>query len=129
MRFVAGRGAVAESDLEDVAGRGCHREETDGRSGAAMHHREDTAGRTAAAKLLLGGAPCPLEWEDPQAKRRARNAAASEAPQTVATEKVINFVMGPIIFTFGRCKRHNFQEASKPPATPPANSKPPAGKG
>ena len=28
MRFVAGRGAEAESDLEDVAGRGSHREET-----------------------------------------------------------------------------------------------------
>ena len=44
---------------------------------------------------------------------------ASEAPQTVATEKVINFVMGPIIFTFGRCKWDHFQEAIKAPAAPP----------
>ena len=49
---------------------------------------------------------------------------ASEAPQTVATEKLINFVMAPIIFTFECCKRHYSPEASKPPATPPStNSK------
>ena len=49
---------------------------------------------------------------------------ASEAPQTVATEKLINFVMAQIIFTFECCKRHYSPEASKPPATPPStNSK------
>lgn len=47
---------------------------------------------------------------------------ASEAPPTAATEKLINFVMAPIIFTFECCKRHHFPEASKPPAAPLSTS-------
>ncbi len=46
MRFVAGRGAVAERHREDVAGRGA----------VAERHREDVAGRGAVTELLLAGA-------------------------------------------------------------------------
>ena len=56
MRFVAGRGAVAESHLEDVAGRGAEAERM---AGSAMAKRMAALWQRAIGKILLAGAP----WE------------------------------------------------------------------
>ena len=54
MRFVAGRGAVAESHLEDVAGRGAEAERM---AGSAMAKRMAALWQRAIGKILLAGAP------------------------------------------------------------------------
>ena len=56
MRFVAGRGAVTESHLEDVAGRGAEAERM---AGSAMAKRMAALWQRAIGKILLAGAP----WE------------------------------------------------------------------
>ena len=56
MRFVAGRGAVAESHLGDVAGRGAEAERM---VGSAMAKRMAAPWQRAIGKILLAGAP----WE------------------------------------------------------------------
>ena len=54
MRFVAGRGAVAESHLEDVAGWGAEAERM---AGSAMAKRMTALWQRAIGKILLAGAP------------------------------------------------------------------------
>ena len=54
MRFVAGRGAVTESHLEDVAGRGAEAERM---AGSAMAKRMAALWQRAIGKILLAGAP------------------------------------------------------------------------
>ena len=56
MRFVAGRGAVTESHLEDVAGKGAVAEQM---AGSAMAKRMAALWQRAIGKILLAGAP----WE------------------------------------------------------------------
>ncbi|MBS7385782.1 MAG: hypothetical protein KIG28_06550 [Bacteroidales bacterium] len=75
MRFVAGRGAVAERHREDTAGRERRDRAVAGRGAVAERHREDVAGRSslrednaAASGSSCGGLPfkvalvvfCPL---------------------------------------------------------------------
>ena len=86
MRFVAGRGAVAERHREDtagwerydraVAGRGAaaksHREVVAGRGAVAERHREDADGRGAVAKSRR-------EAVAGRSSLREDNAAASES--------------------------------------------------
>ena len=50
MRFVAGRGAVAERHREDTAGWGRRARAVAGRGAVAERHREVVAGRGTAAK-------------------------------------------------------------------------------
>ena len=50
MRFVAGRGAVAERHREDTAGWGRRARDVAGRGAVAERHREDADGRGAVAK-------------------------------------------------------------------------------
>ena len=54
MRFVAGRGAVAGSHLEDVAGRGAEAERM---AGSAMAKRMAALWQRVIGKILLAGAP------------------------------------------------------------------------
>ena len=57
MRFVAGRGAVTESHLEDVAGRGAVAEQM---AGSAMAKRMAALWQRAIGKMLLARAP---QWQ------------------------------------------------------------------
>ena len=55
MRFLAGRGAVAERHREDVAGRGAAAELL---AVSAMAKRMAALWRRAIGKMLLAGVPC-----------------------------------------------------------------------
>ena len=71
---MAGRGAVAGSHLEDVAGRGAEAERM---AGSAMAKRMAALWQRAIGKILLAGAPRSAEW------RRCVQSAAREKLSTM----------------------------------------------
>ena len=85
MRFVAGRGAVAESHREDVAGRGAvaesHREDAAGRG---RRSGRDTAGRCADAEVFLAVGTMEKRHREADAiwsaAKRHREAKAKKKP-------------------------------------------------
>ena len=105
MRFVAGRGAVAESHRESAAGRGA----------VAESHRESVAGRGAAAeRLQRGGAMAELLLA--RAQQRSCIGKPTNAHKREGPGRDLNISPEPVLFIALR-KGYTPCDEAEPPFT------------